>query len=233
MKKDEIHLGDWMRTFLGEVPPIFYVELIIRAFLIYALLIVSMRLLGKRMSSQVSRLELAAMVALASAIGVPMLSPYNGMLPAFIIAIIIVVITRVIGWISFRNEHFEQITQGDIDVLVEDSVMNEDKMKRTRISRERLFAHLRSEKISHLGQVKRLYLEAGGDFSIIENEKAKPGLMVLPEWDKSFIDETLAPTNTIICNNCGEQKQNNTSANENETCSNCGKNKWTKAVMEK
>src|SRR3954471_17438353 len=123
MKPDEIKLSDWTRIFFGQVPPEFYIELVIRTFFIYALLMVSMRLMGNRMSGQLSRLDLAAMVALASAIGVPILSPSNGILPAFIIAFIVVGISRVIAKLSFKNQHIEEVTQDDIDVLIEESVM--------------------------------------------------------------------------------------------------------------
>jgi len=233
MKSDEIKLSDWMRILFGQVPPEFYAELVIRVCLIYALLMLSMRLMGTRMSGQISRLDLAAMVALASAIGVSILSPSNGILPAFIIAFIIVIISRIIAKLSFKNQHFEQVTQDDIDVLVEESVMQPEILKRTRVSRERLFAQLRSEKIAHLGKVKRLYLEAGGDFSIVENEDPKPGLMVLPEWDKDFIHSQLKETDVIVCRNCGEKKPDKAPANKTTKCPHCGDADWTKAVMEK
>jgi len=233
MKPDEIKLSDWMRILFGQVPPEFYLELVIRTFFIYALLMISMRLMGTRMSGQLSRLDLGAMVALASAIGVPILSPSNGLLPAVIIAFIVVAISRIIAKLSFKNQHFEQVTQDDIDVLVEESVMQPDVLKRTRISRERLFAQLRSEKVAHLGKVKRVYLEAGGNFSIIENEEPKPGLMVLPEWDEDFIHEKLKETDVIVCRNCGEKKPDKAPGNKNIQCLHCGDADWTKAVMEK
>jgi uncharacterized membrane protein YcaP (DUF421 family) len=186
MKPEEIKLSDWTRIILGPVPPEFYLELIIRAIFVYLLLIVSMRLLGKRMSTQMSMLELTAMVSLAASIGVPMLSQDRGILPAFIIAAFVVGITRLISIISFRKQRFEQTTHGAIDILVEDGVMKYDLMKKVRISRERLFAQLRGENIVHLGMVKRLYMEANGAFTIIQNEELTPGLMVLPDWDKSL-----------------------------------------------
>src|ERR1700712_2197316 len=97
MKPDEIKLSDWKRILFGQVPPEFYIELVIRGLLVYLLLMVAMRLLGKRMSGQVSRLEMIALVSLASAVGVPLLSPMNGILPAVIIAIIIVGVVRLIS----------------------------------------------------------------------------------------------------------------------------------------
>ncbi|HEX8334889.1 MAG TPA: hypothetical protein VF622_19850, partial [Segetibacter sp.] len=138
MKPDEIKLGDWLRIIFGQVPPEFYIELIIRGFLVYVLLLVAMRFLGKRMATNVSRIELAALVALSSAIGVPLLSPSNGILPAFIIAGIIVALTRIISVWGLRSKKFENATQGDLDTLVEDGVMDLKIMKKVRITRERL-----------------------------------------------------------------------------------------------
>jgi uncharacterized membrane protein YcaP (DUF421 family) len=234
MKSEEIKLTDWTRILFGQVPPEFFIELVIRGFLVYLLLMFAMRLLGKRMSSQVSNLELAANVSLASAIGVPMLSPTNGLLPAFIIAIIIVILTRLISKISVKNQKFEAITQGELDLLVEDSVMHLNIMERVRITRERLFAHLRSENINHLGLVKRLYMEANGSFTLVQNEEGTAGLLVLPEWDEDFIGDRLQKTDVDVCKECGEKKPGYVAAKEQTVlCPNCGASEWTTAYMDK
>jgi len=235
MKPEDIHLSDWLRMLFGQVPWQFYIELIIRAFLVYVLLLVSMRLLGKRMATQLNGIELAAMVALASAIGVPLLSYTNGILPAFIIAFVIIVITRSIAAMTYKSQRFEVLTEGDIDCLVQDSVIDFGVMKRVRVTRERLFSQLRSEKIFHLGAVKRVYMESNGGFTIIKNETPKPGLSVLPDWDVDFVKRKLKKTDTTICAVCGlEQPGGGDPAKNGEgECENCGKNRWTKGVVEK
>jgi uncharacterized membrane protein YcaP (DUF421 family) len=232
MKPEEIKLSDWSRIIFGPVPAEFYIELVLRGFFVYLLLMVSMRLLGKRMSSQLSRIELAAMVAFASAVGVPLLSPSNGLLPAVIIAVIIVGMTRLIALLSARSQKFESIAQDDLDTLVFDGVMNLSVMERVRISRERLFAQLRSENFNHLGSLRRVYMEANGTFTLVPKEGSHPGLLILPDWDKPFIDEKLTKTNITVCNRCGEEKPYHTNIDE-ITCINCGADNWTAAVVEK
>lgn len=91
MKSSEAELWDWMRILFGaEVPPVFLVEVLIRIIIIYLLLIGSMRIMGKRMSSMISRNEMIAMISLAAAIGIPIQDPARGLLPAFIIAGIVI-----------------------------------------------------------------------------------------------------------------------------------------------
>jgi uncharacterized membrane protein YcaP (DUF421 family) len=119
-----------------------------------------------------------------------------------------------------------------LDTLVKDGVMLLKTMRRVRISRERLFAQLRSENLDHLGRVKRVYMEANGTFTLVPEEEKTPGLLVLPDWDKSFINEKLTWTDLLICKECGEKKPENARNKEHVKCKNCGADEWTKAVVE-
>jgi uncharacterized membrane protein YcaP (DUF421 family) len=168
MKKEEIHITDWLRILVGDVPAAFYIELVLRAAIIYLLLMLAMRFMGKRMSGLLSRNELVAMVSLAAAIGTPLTSPDRGILPAVIIAIVVVYIERWISARAFRDEKFERYAIGQLDILVDDAVIDLEVLKKVRISRERLMAELRGSGIKQLGSVKRFYMEASGFFTLIE-----------------------------------------------------------------
>lgn len=225
MKANDIHLDDWARILVGNVPGSFYIEVLIRLLFIYLLLITSMRLMGNRMASTLGRNELAAMVVMAAGIGVPIQAPERGLIPAVIIAAIVVLTQRAISARAFKHPLFEKQSQGNISTLIVDGVMDVRAMEKARISRERLMAELRSNGIRQLGTVKRLYLEAGGDFSLSKTENGIPGLSCIPGWDKELIDEQKKSLNVKVCEHCGKQKQQETGA-----CSNCGKNIWVDAV---
>ncbi|MCE7066942.1 DUF421 domain-containing protein [Dyadobacter sp. CY326] len=227
MKPDDIKISDWQRIFLGDVPGGFYPEVIFRIVVIYIILMVSMRLMGKRMASQLSRNEMIAMVSLAAAIGVPLQSPDRGVLPAVIIAMVVVLVQQLVAWLSTRNQHLESITQGNISVLVADGVLNYDNMKSTGISRERVFAQLRANDIVQSGEVKRLYFEAGGTFTVIRQLDVPPGLAVLPEFDQEFWRRIYDPYPQSVCKKCGNN------GNSDANCENCGGEEWINAVAAK
>jgi len=228
MKPKDFKLTDWARLLIGEVPGSFYVELVIRAAVIYLLLTIAMRYLGKRMSSQLGRNDLAAMVTLAAAIGVPLQAPDRGLLPAIIIAIVVVFVGRWLEAKAFKDQNFEKFSEGNIDVLVANSVMNLDRMKKVRISRERLVAQLRSNGIKQLGEVKRLYIEANGSFTIIPEEQANPGLSIIPIWDDEFSQRLKKQANIMVCQTCGiTQKQ---PFDPQAKCPNCNDCAWTNPV---
>lgn len=226
MKPEDIHINDWHRIFIGDVPGGFYLEVVLRIAVIYLLLMVSMRLMGKRMASQLSRSEMIAMVSLAAAIGVPLQSPDRGILAAVVIAAIMILVQQLIASFSTKSQRFETLTQGDITPLIEDSCLNLENMKMTGITRERAFSQLRGESIRHLGEVKRLYFEAGGSFTLIKNYDNVPGLPILPFWDKEYQQEISETCEELVCEKCGMQGPDA----ENESCQNCNNKSFIQAV---
>jgi uncharacterized membrane protein YcaP (DUF421 family) len=224
----KIEITDWQRILVGDVPPGFYIELIIRAIIVYIILTVSMRMLGKRMSSQMGRNEMVALVSLAAAIGVPLQAPDRGMLAAVVIAIVVVYIGRLVAEKAFSSKRFEKLSEGNVDVIIKDSVLDLKNMKRVRLTRERLVAQLRSSSIKHTGQVKRLYMEANGNFTLIQEEHPKPGLPVLPRWDKEFNARLKKSDDLMVCQTCATSQRK--PFDEKQQCPNCGDSKWTQAV---
>jgi len=225
MKKEDIHLFDWHRIFFGEVPAGFFIEVTIRTAIIYVVLMVSMRLMGKRMASQLGRNELIAMTSLAAAIGVPIQSPDRGILAAVVIAGIVVFIQQIIAKKAAENQNFEGLTQDNIGTLVADGRLELKTMLNTRLTRERVFGQLRNKGIHHLGEVKRLYLEANGTFTLIKSDNPVPGLCILPDWDADFIKSVCSQTDEMACDHCGKLRTEFSSR-----CSNCSIDNWVQAV---
>lgn len=226
---EDIQIFDLERLLFGDVHPEFLIEVIIRIFFLYALIIFSMRLMGRRMASSMSRNELAALVALAAAIGIGMQDPTKGIIPAFIIACIIVSTQQLIAKATFKNKKFESLTQGNVSVLIENGCLNLKSMSQVGLSRERVFSQLRSEGIYNLGRVQRMYIEAGGSFTILENENPKYGLSVIPEFDKDFIKEVTNLENYYCCSCCGAG--NNKECNLDDNCPNCSHDGWVKSIL--
>jgi uncharacterized membrane protein YcaP (DUF421 family) len=214
MRKNEIKIDDWMRIIIGHTPAVFFIEIIIRTFFIYLVLMVAMRLMGSRMAGQLNRIEQASIVTLAAAIGVPIQTPERGIIPTAIIAIIVVFTGRGIAYKASRGQKFEQRALGKIDVLIQDGVINMDVLRQTTLTRDRIFSQLRSKEIIQLGQVKRLYFEASGTFSLIKQENEKEGLDIVPETDKE-LKGMLKYSGKKACHTCGSLEM------PNGVCSNC------------
>jgi len=228
MKKEEIHIDDIQRILFGQAPPMFLLEVMIRTALIFIFLMFVVRWLGKRMSGQLTIMEMAVMLTLGGIVSVGMQVPDRGIILSMLILLVTLTFHRGLGKLGVKSARIENIVQGEMSLLVKDGVMEVKEMARCRISRQQLFAQLRSSDIYNLGKIKRVYLEACGVFSIFETAEAKPGLPVLPPDDQQMFD-VQSPVELIACVHCGVVKSKEHEAPSN--CENCGCHEWTDAVL--
>jgi uncharacterized membrane protein YcaP (DUF421 family) len=211
-------LNDWKRILFGEVPAGFFAELLIRGLFSYLLLFICMRAMGKRMAGQLSRTEMVALVALAGMIGIPLQSPDRGLVPAAVIAAVVVGVERFVAARAAKSPKAEVLLEDRLATLVEDGVLQLKEMQRTQISRERLFAHLRSSSLTQLGKIKRVYLEASGEFSLVPASDPRPGLSLVPEKDPAFRARQTVAGGKLVCCACGAPVKDAGS----KPCGHCG-----------
>lgn len=228
MKKEDIHIDDFYRIIFGQIPLDFYIEIFIRSIVVYLLIAFGMKYMRKRITSNLNRTELAGMATLAAATGLIILAPDRGILPAVIVFLVLIGCKRIVDRKNYRDEKFESITEGNMSTLIKDGVLQLEEMEKTRITQEQLFAQLRSGSIIHLGSVKRLYLEVSGAFSIVKNNEPKPGLSVIPDWDKDFLNEQEKSPDTISCCICGS-----TYPKGETKCKVCGSDSFNDALVDK
>ena len=136
--------------------------------------------------------------------------------------------TELAGLVSIAVSIGERLLQGTVTTVLVDGVLQLPIMERVVLSRERLFAQLRGESIEHLGQVKRLYMEANGTFSMVEAEAPAPGLSVIPGWDEGFRQLQPVAAGKFACVACG--KVLDAPQKPTENCSHCGAHEWHPAV---
>jgi uncharacterized membrane protein YcaP (DUF421 family) len=189
--------------FIGQTPLVFLVEVAVRMLFLYLVLLVAMRFMGRRMSSQLTRNEMLALSSLAAAVGPALQDPTRGLLPPLVIAICVVGLQYLVGYSSFRSRRFERLANGSAEVLLADGRLQIDALRRNGISRERLIAQLRGNGVLQLGAVERVYIETNGAFSFVLAERARPGLSIVPNWDPKLAEELNYDESVRACVVCG------------------------------
>lgn len=229
MKKEEIHFGDIKRWLFGQAPPEFMVEVFIRTILIYLCLLLVVRLMGKRMTGQITVTELSVMVTLGAIVSPVMQLPDRGILFGIVVLFAALLFQRGINWLGSKNEKVEKITQGSMSLLVQDGLLNLEELEKTRITKEQLYAMLRQKKIHNLGNVERAYMEACGILSVYEKDKYTPGLPIFPHTDTDILNiQHQLDSNVRACSNCGHVQH---VMNNNSPCDVCTAKEWSKAYV--
>lgn len=226
MEKEEIHIDDIKRLLFGETPPEMLLEVMLRSIILYLVLVLVVRLLGKRTNSILTITERAVFITLGAIVAMPMHGPDHGVLIGIIVLLTVLILQRSFTRSFFISRWWEQKMQGTVNILIKDGVIEITEIEKLRISRQQLFELLREREIRHLGQVKRAYIEAAGTLSLYKNEDVRPGISVLPVKD---IDKIIVKDNSrSACTWCGNVVESESPGN----CPVCQHNNWVQPSKE-
>lgn len=229
MKKEEIQLWDFERILIGEAPIDFMVEVFLRTIIIFFILLIAMRLFGKRLNANNSILEMTVLILLGAIVAVPMQLPERGILPGIVILGSLVIFYRMLSTINSKNEKSEELTMGAASLLVKNGVVDMEALKNAAVSQEQLFSQLRGKEIIHLGQVKRVYLEACGMFNVFKADRVIPGLSIIPRGDENMMRNINLSNEYFVCTNCGNLEKSGEIPGR--SCHRCGAYLWDRATI--
>jgi uncharacterized membrane protein YcaP (DUF421 family) len=228
VKPSEIKLDDWQRILFGNISPEFLIEVFLRTLIVYLALLLVIKWLGKRMSGQLTIMEMTVMVTLGAIVSIPMQMPDRGILQGLLILIVALGLHRGINYLGLLYPKMENVLQGKPTVLVKDGIMLLADMDEVRITRQQLFSDLRSKKIYQLGEMRRVYLEPSGSISIIHASGEHPGLPLFPAKDEHILEGRGMPGEQLwVCINCGQTSK----TNGPEPCMHCQKTEFIKAIL--
>lgn len=228
MKSDQILLSDLPRIFFGQTPPTFLAEVAVRAVLFFSIIIITMRLLGRRVASQYTLIELSAVITLAGTIGVPLLDEKRGLLPPLIIIAGVIGVQHLAALTGMRSRKADQLMAGRPVVAVSDGQLHLDVLKSTVLSREKLFSLLRLRGVQQLGQLSRVYIEPSGALTLVWSDTPRPGLAIIPEQEQA-LHEAMRAKREVVCSACGRLEQSESAAEQ--PCRGCRAQRWQPAAV--
>lgn len=229
MEKQEILLSDWKRILIGEAPFEFLIEVFVRTSIVYLILLTATRLLGKRMTGELTLTESAVMVTLGAIASPAMQLPDRGIFLAVVALTCTLAFQRGINLWGFQRPRFEHFSQGKSSALVKDGIMQVEELKTLRISKQELFTILRGKGIYNLGKVERAYMEACGIMSVYTREDEKPGLSVIPQRDEGLCEvHQSSRSGEYACTNCG---YTTISKEKPDECPHCKSSQFSSAVL--
>src|SRR5437773_5636960 len=103
-------------------------ELIVRALIVYAFLIVLLRLTGKRQVGQLAPFDLVLLLVLSNAVQNSMNGGDNSLIGGLISAATLVGLNQIVGHITYRSKKLEAFIEGRPQVLVHNGMLFEDVM---------------------------------------------------------------------------------------------------------
>lgn len=219
---------EWDRLFFNSLPETFILEVIFRSTVMFTILLLTLKLAGKRGVKQLSIFETVIIIALGSAAGDPMFYEDVGIVPAAIVFSTIIILYRSVTWLTGKSKKFEEFIEGKTECLINDGKFSISTFKKESLAQDEFFAELRIKSIEHLGQVQHAFIETSGEISVFfyPDEKVKYGLPILPSMFNA--KSKLIPTDGIYaCSFCGHTQEVKKGT---ATCEICKKEEWVEAI---
>ncbi|HUH73240.1 MAG TPA: YetF domain-containing protein [Chitinophagales bacterium] len=222
---------DLIKMFFEGVEKSFSIEIIGRTFFMFILILIVLRLSGRRGVRQLTLFEVAIILGMGSAAGDPM---FQEDLPLFYGAIVlfsVIVLYKIITFASSKSKFFSKILEGEVMVIVEAGQFNIDENRKSDFSQNEFFGELRNQSIEHLGQVKIALLEVDGSLSILkfDHDHVKYGLPLFPNLYKEVkVDKIAGPYACMFCGNIVEKIDHTP-----YSCARCHSEKWSIAINNK
>ncbi len=219
---------EWKRLLFNDLPFEFLLEVIFRTVIMFTVVLLTLKLAGKRGVKQLSIFEVVIIISLGSAAGDPMFYEDVGLIPAITVFLSILLTYRTVTWLLGKSKRFENFMEGKTHCIIEDGQFSIQSFEKEDLAQDEFFTELRLRSIEHLGQVRNAYIETNGAISVYfyADEDVKYGLPIRPQlfYLKS---KTIPKSGIYACTFCANVQQlDPTSAH----CSVCNRDEWVEAI---
>lgn len=222
---------DFKQILLGSEDWNFLLETVLRTGIMFFVIILGLRLLGKRGVKQLSVFELVVIIGLGSAAGDPMFYKDVGIIPAIVVFTMIISLYSIITYFIAKSKKFEQLVEGKPICLIDNGVFCIQDLKKESLGEDEFFAELRLRNISQLGQIEKAIEEISGEISVfyVEDNDVKYGLPIMP-GSLDNATKFIAIKKHYSCSFCGYTEELD---NGKYNCKVCGKDEWVESSKKK
>lgn len=146
----------------------------LRTIILYAFIIIGIRLMGKRQVGELEPSELVLALLIADLAAVPMQDFGIPLLTGLIPILTLLCLTMALSVLTMRSVRFRAVLCGRPSVIVENGKLRQSEMKKNRFTLDELMEELRMQGITDLSTVKYAILETNGQLSVLPYAAQQP-----------------------------------------------------------
>lgn len=144
-----------------------------KGILIYLVVILILRISGKRTLSKMNSFDFIVTVALGSILANTITAEGPSIVEGLLAFFLLVFFQLITTWLSVNFNFFNKIIKSSPKLLYYDEIYYEKEMKKERIHKSEIFQAVRSQGKESMEDIRAVVLETDGTFSIIEKSKGE------------------------------------------------------------
>lgn len=146
----------------------------IRTLILYTVVVVVMRIMGKRQIGELQPFELVIAIMISELAAVPMQDTGIPLIHGIIPILTLMIVEITISYITLKSRKARKIICGSPSVLIKDGHILEEQMRIQRFNLSDLMEELRTSGYLNLSDVEFAILETSGKLSIIPKSDSTP-----------------------------------------------------------
>lgn len=148
-----------------------YPDLILRTVLFYILILISLRVLGKREVGNLSVFDVVVFLLIAevsaSTIHSEDMTIWHGIIPVVVLA----VVQMTVAMLSLKFKPVRDQLEGEPALMIRDGIIQETTMREHRYNLDDLFQQLREQQYGSVESIAYAFLESSGRLSVFEKNE--------------------------------------------------------------
>jgi uncharacterized membrane protein YcaP (DUF421 family) len=142
-------------------------DLVLRTVVVYVLVFVITRVVGRRELSSMEPFDLILLVVIGDLVQQGVTQSDYSLTGAATVVVTIALLVVATGWLSFRFRRLRPVLEGDPILLMSDGEVIHRSLRRQRLTVEELEAEARLNSIASLDEVRYAVLESNGRISFL------------------------------------------------------------------
>lgn len=144
-----------------------------RTLVIYFVVVVSMRVMGKRQIGEMQPSELVIAIMISDLASVPMQTIDIPLVAGIIPVLTLIVAEIIMSYAGLKSRFLRRIITGEPSVIIYDGHVNEKELRKLRFNLNDLLEQLRISNTPNIADVEVAVLETNGQLSIIPKKDAR------------------------------------------------------------
>jgi uncharacterized membrane protein YcaP (DUF421 family) len=146
--------------------PLPFAEKLLRPVIVYLVLVVLLRVFGKRELAQLNPFDLVVLLSLSNTVQNAIIGDDNSVTGGVIGAFSLLAINWLVVRVLFRSPRLTRILEGRAAILIRDGQIDRKALERELLSREELIEVIHRQGLQDVQEVRRCELEPNGTFYV-------------------------------------------------------------------
>lgn len=141
-------------------------DLVLRGFLVYIVIVVLLRVSGKRQMGQMGATEFVAILLISNAVQNSMNGGDNSLVGGIILAVVLITTSAFISFLTYKSKFFTSVFEGTPTLLIHKGHIIHKHLARELMRESELRTLLRKQGIHDIQDIETAILESDGTLSV-------------------------------------------------------------------